>query len=118
MLLYFALHRSSFPMSWRVMGRVIATTILFTLLASAAVADTLYLKSGTVLKGTFIGYENGQFIFELEDGKRVLYRPAEVNRLVVDRGDLAGDVARETGGRESSAPRRPDLSNGRPEVFQ
>jgi hypothetical protein len=100
------------------MGRVIATTILLTLLASSAVADTLYLKNGTVLKGTFIGYENGQFIFELDDGKRVLYRPAEVNRLVVDRGDLAGDVAREPAGREPSPQRNPDLSAGKPEVFQ
>src|SRR5262245_13928761 len=117
MLLYSTQHRSTFPTSWRVMGRVIATTILLALLGSAAVADTLYLKNGTVLKGTFIGYENGQFIFELEDGKRVLYRPAEVNRLLVDRGDLAGDVAREPAPQRST-DRSTDLGKEKPEVFQ
>jgi hypothetical protein len=99
------------------MRRVIATTLLLTLLASAAVADTLYLKNGSVLKGTFIGYENGQFIFELDDGKRLLFRPAEVTRLVIER-DLAGEAPRGPARDEPPPQRNADPAGGKPELFQ
>jgi hypothetical protein len=99
------------------MRRVIATTILLTLLASAAAADTLYLKNGSVLKGTFIGYENGQFIFELDDGKRLLFRPAEVTRLVIGR-DLAGETRRDPVRDEPPPQRNADPGGGKPELFQ
>ncbi|QQS44855.1 MAG: hypothetical protein IPM66_12840 [Acidobacteriota bacterium] len=70
------------------MRKIILTIALMGLLAGAALADTLYLRNGSVLKGTLIGYENGQFIFELEGGRQVKYRPNEVTRLVIER-DLA-----------------------------
>jgi hypothetical protein len=104
-------------MSWRVMRRVLVTTILLTLLASAAVADSLYLKNGSVLKGTFIGYENGQFIFELADGQRVLYRPAEVTRLVIE-NNLAGETPRNPVRNEPPPPRAADPGGGKPELYQ
>ncbi|MBS1790626.1 MAG: hypothetical protein JST85_23105 [Acidobacteria bacterium] len=72
------------------MRKVIAVISLAVLLATTALADTLYLKNGSVLKGTFIGYENGQFIFELPNGNRPRFRPAEVDRLVIDR-DTVGN---------------------------
>jgi hypothetical protein len=99
------------------MRRVIATTVLLILLASAAAADTLYLKNGSVLKGTFIGYENGQFIFELDDGKRLLFRPAEVTRLVIGR-DLAGETSRDPVREEPPPQRNADPGGGKPELFQ
>ena len=61
------------------------TLFLLTLVACAALADTLYLKNGSVLKGTFIGFENGEFIFEVADGNRVKFRADRVSRLVLDR---------------------------------
>jgi hypothetical protein len=99
------------------MRRVIATTVLLTLLASAAAADTIYLKNGSVLKGTFIGYENGQFIFEMSDGRRLLFRPAEVTRLEIER-DLAGETRRDPV-RDAPPPQRSaDPASGKPELFQ
>lgn len=71
------------------MPKIIMTIALLGLMAVAALADTLYLRNGSVLKGTFIGYENGQFTFEIEGGRQVKFRPNEVTRLVIER-DLAG----------------------------
>jgi len=99
------------------MRRIIATTVLLTLLASAAAGDTLFLKNGSVLKGTFIGYENGQFIFEMSDGRRLLFRPAEVTRLVIER-DLAGETPRDPVRDDSPPPRNADPAGGKPELFQ
>jgi hypothetical protein len=63
------------------------TILMMLVLALAAVpilADTLYLKNGSVLKGAFVGFENGEFIFELGNGNRMKFRAAEVSRLVLD----------------------------------
>ncbi|HKX30346.1 MAG TPA: hypothetical protein VJ302_21830 [Blastocatellia bacterium] len=72
------------------MKKLLATIALLTLLGSAVFADTLYLKNGSVLKGTFIGYENGEFVFELGSGRRVNFPAGEVSRVALDR-DYSGN---------------------------
>jgi hypothetical protein len=67
------------------MRKILVTLFLLALAAGAALADTLYLKNGSVLKGTFVGFENGEFIFEVADGNRVKFRADRVSRLVLDR---------------------------------
>ena len=66
------------------MRKTLATICLSLLLASAALADTLYLKNGSVIKGTFIGFENGKFIFQLDNGSRGEWTPLQVNKLELD----------------------------------
>ncbi|MDX2029658.1 MAG: hypothetical protein SF339_03245 [Blastocatellia bacterium] len=66
------------------MKKILVSLVLLVLLTGAALADTLYLKNGSVLKGTFIGFENGEFIFEISNGNRVKFRAAEVSRLTID----------------------------------
>jgi hypothetical protein len=66
------------------MRKLLGTLVLLVLAAGAVWADTLYLKNGSVLKGAFVGYENGEFIFEISNGNRVKFRAAEVSRLVLD----------------------------------
>jgi hypothetical protein len=68
------------------MRKIFAATILTALMAGASLADVLYLKDGSVLKGNFVGYENGKFIFET-GGNRLEFRPDQVLRLVVERDD-------------------------------
>jgi hypothetical protein len=68
------------------MRKVFAALILTVLMASAALADVLYLKNGSVLRGRFVGYENGKFIFET-GGNRLEFRPDQISRLVVGRDD-------------------------------
>jgi hypothetical protein len=68
------------------MRKVFAALILAVLMAGAALADVLYLKNGSVLRGRFVGYENGKFIFET-GGNRLEFRPDQVSKLVVDRDD-------------------------------
>jgi len=68
------------------MRKVFAALILTVLMASAALADVLYLKNGSVLRGRFVGYENGKFIFET-GGNRLEFRPDQVSRLVIGRDD-------------------------------
>ncbi|MGH9839119.1 MAG: hypothetical protein ACREEM_10075 [Blastocatellia bacterium] len=67
-----------------VIRKTLVTLIFLALTAGAVLADTLYLKNGSVLKGTFVGFENGEFIFEISNGNRVKFRAAEVSRLVLD----------------------------------
>jgi hypothetical protein len=83
------------------MRKVIAVLILTVLMTGAALADTLYLMDGSRLKGTFVGYENGKFIFET-GGNRLEYRPDQVRRLVVDRNDTVGSAP----GRDDRYPSR------------
>ena len=68
------------------------------LLASVAVADTLYLRDGRSLRGTLLGFVNGRFVFRLgatqtgpssgpirrEEGEIQLFRPNEVDRVEID----------------------------------
>ncbi|MGH9753059.1 MAG: hypothetical protein ACREA2_09760, partial [Blastocatellia bacterium] len=68
------------------MRKIFVVLILVILMAGAALADVLYLKNGSVLKGRFVGYENGKFIFETS-GNRLEFRPDQVSRLVVERDD-------------------------------
>ena len=68
------------------MRKVFAALILTVLMASAALADVLYLKNGSVLRGRFVGYENGKFIFET-GGNRLEFRPDQISRLVMGRDD-------------------------------
>ncbi len=75
------------------MRKIFAVLIMTVLMAVAAMADVLYLKNGSVLRGVFVGYENGKFIFET-GGNRLEFRPDQISRLVVDRADTVGNVPR------------------------
>ncbi len=68
------------------MRKFFLVLLLTVLTAGAAFADVLYLKNGSVLRGSFVGYENGKFIFET-GGNRLEFRPDQISRLVVDRRD-------------------------------
>jgi hypothetical protein len=70
----------------KTMRKIFAVLILAVLMAGAALADVLYLKNGSVLRGRFVGYENGKFIFET-GGNRLEFRPDQVSRLVVGQDD-------------------------------
>lgn len=98
-------------MNRKAMRRILALVTLAVLLVSVAMADTLYLKNGSVLKGTFVGFENNQFIFELANGRRLTFRPAEVERLVMER-DAAGSIGAPVPGRPGPPDRDPYPSTG------
>lgn len=91
------------------MRKIIAVFTLAAMLALTALADTLYLKNGSVLKGTFVGFENGQFIFEISNGNRLKFRPTEVSRLVMER-DVADNTNPDT--RPGPPTRDPNPSTG------
>lgn len=78
-------------------------SILLVLFAgSAALADTLYLKNGRERRGTFIGYENGEFIFEIARGNRIQVKAGQVSRLVLDQDRTARGPRDEDRRRDSS----------------
>jgi hypothetical protein len=90
------------------MRRTFAAAILTVLMAGASLADVLYLKDGSVLKGNFVGYENGKFIFETA-GNRLEFRPDQVLRLVVE-----SDDRRPSGDRRPPIDRRPPRDANEP----
>ncbi len=89
------------------MRKIIAIIALLVLFTVAAMADTLYLKNGSVLKGNFIGYENGVFIFEINNGNRLKLRPSEVLKLVIERDTVADNRPVPDAGN----PNRPNWEN-------
>ena len=85
------------------MPKIMTLLVLAVSLASAAQADTLYLKNGSVLKGTFIGFENGQFIMEVTAGNQTKFATARVLRLEIERDSV---------GRRSRGEDRPWRDSG------
>ncbi len=85
--------RAGLPSRKIIMRKILAVSLLVVLMAGAALADVLYLKNGSVLRGTFVGYENGKFIFETS-GQRLSFAPNQVSRLVIERSDTVGNVPR------------------------
>jgi hypothetical protein len=93
------------------MRKFIVVLTLMVLLAGSALADVLYLKNGSVLRGTFVTYENGKFIFET-GGNRLEFRPDQVARLVVERGDTLGSAPGRNDGYPSRDPNNTSPSPG------
>ena len=86
------------------MKKTLASILLATTLTGFTLADTLYHRNGSVLKGNLIGYDNGEFIFEITSGddrnrgRRLRFPARDVIRIEIDRaGD--GDSAPSPGGR-------------------
>ncbi len=94
------------------MRKTLAALALIVLMAGAALADTLYLKNGSVLRGTFVGYENGKFIFET-GGNRLEFRPDQVSRLVIERSDTTGRVPERDDRYPQRDPNAPPSTGGR-----
>jgi hypothetical protein len=95
------------------MRKIFAVLILTVLFAGAALADVLYLRNGSVLRGTFVGYENGKFIFKTS-GQRLEFAPNQVSRLVMERSDTVGNVPRRDDRYPARDPNdRPPASGGR-----
>jgi hypothetical protein len=84
----------------RVMRKVIIPLVLLVWVAGAAAADTLYLKNGSVMNGTFITFENGKFVMDVAEGNRVEISVDRVSRLVIDRDAIY------RGSRRDNYPRR------------
>jgi hypothetical protein len=76
------------------MRKIMVALALLLLVAGMALADTLTLRNGTVLQGTCIGYEGGQFIFETSNGEQTKYSSWQVSRLTMDRGTNSDENTR------------------------
>jgi len=86
------------------MRKTLGSILLATTLTGFTLADTLYHRNGSVLKGSLIGYDNGEFIFEITSGddrnrgRRLRFPARDVIRIEIDRvGD--GDGTSSPGGR-------------------
>ena len=80
------------------MKRLTFAFLAILLLASVAVADTLYLRDGRTVRGTLLGFINGRFAFKVsstqtgpssgpirpEVGEIQFFRPNEVDRIEID----------------------------------
>ncbi|HWQ33025.1 MAG TPA: LecA/PA-IL family lectin [Blastocatellia bacterium] len=91
---------------------MIMTLVLVTLLTGVLRADTLYLQDGSVLQGTFVGYENGYFLFIINSGdenaRPLRFEARRVKRLVIDRNTTTPG---------NPPPQQPDRSRGNFETF-
>lgn len=88
----------TFSIYIRAMKKILLIVALLMIGAVAGWADTLYLRNGSTVRGRFVGYENGQFLFELENGAARRYRTSEVVRLVMEREEPVAPVVNEQPG--------------------
>jgi len=65
--------------------KIIPLLLLAVCAAGAAFSDTLHLRTGGEIEGTFVGYENNEFVFELADGTETRYRANRVSKVTIDR---------------------------------
>ena len=92
------------------------TLALTTLLASAALADTLVLRNGSILKGTFVGFDNGEFVFRISSGdnrnqgRTVRFPARDVTKLTLDNEGLDPNSNRDP--RNDGYPRRDPNTGG------
>lgn len=78
--------------------RAFGSSMLVVLLAVGASADTIYMKNGSVIRGTVIGYGNGEFTVQLNSGpggarSRATLAGEEIDRIEFDGGGAAGGAA-------------------------
>jgi hypothetical protein len=96
--------------------QLLITLTLTTLLASVALADTLVLRNGSILKGTFVGFENGEFIFRItsgdnrNQGRTVRFPARDVTKLTLD--DEGRDPNSGRDPRNDGYPRRDPNNTG------
>jgi hypothetical protein len=67
------------------MRKIMVLFVLLVCVASAALADTLYLKNGREVVGLCIGFENGEFTIVATNGNQLKFKADRVQRLVIDR---------------------------------
>ncbi len=79
------------------MKKLLLVVIILLAAASVAAADTIYLRDGRTVRGTLIGFVNGQFVVRVtsigtgsvtasrsETGELQYFRPNEVERVEID----------------------------------
>jgi hypothetical protein len=82
------------------MKKIVLALSLLLALATCAMADTIYLRDGRVLRGTVLGFMNGRIVVRLapagsqpnvatstlpdESGEIRFFRPAEVDRIEIE----------------------------------
>ena len=73
------------------MKKIILTLLFVLLTASVAAADTIYLRNGTAVRGTVLGYINGRFAVRLTATTTLPANPANRNQT----GESAARTVRE-----------------------
>lgn len=91
------------------MKKILGVVALTALLMNVALADVIYLKNGSTVKGTFVSFENNQFVFQRTDGTLVRYRTTEVDRLVMER-DTVGSTGAPVPSRPGPPSRNPNTN--------
>jgi len=72
------------------MKRLICSLLLVLAIASAGLADTIYLKNGRKVEGEVLRFENGQFVVQVSNPRSrtgydlVYFSPQEIDRIVID----------------------------------
>jgi len=73
------------------MRKILIILTMLMVFACVVIADTIYLRDGSLIKGTFIGFENGSFIIETSRGDHDSYPVRYVSRVVLDHPDINPD---------------------------
>jgi hypothetical protein len=84
--------------------RAIVAVTIVALLSIAALADTIRLKDGSIIKGRLTGFNGGKFSVAIGDGNRrreMTFSASEIESIEFERGDY---VDRNVGYTSTSAP--------------
>lgn len=81
-------------MRLNILTKALTILTLAVCLTGAALADTLVHRNGSILKGTFVGFENGEFIFKIttgdnrNQGRTIRIAARDVVKLTLDNDGL------------------------------
>ena len=78
----------------RTLLRALGSSALAAALAVGASADTIYMRNGSVIRGTVVGFSSGVFTVMLDDGSggassRATLAESEIDRIEFDEGSTA-----------------------------
>ena len=77
--------------------RALGSLALSAMMAVGASADTIYMKNGSVIRGTVVGYANGEFTVQLDAGPGNARSRAALAFDEVDRIEFDGDAGTSSG---------------------
>src|SRR5687768_13225175 len=79
--------------------RLLLSFCLVLCLSFAALADTIRLKDGSVIKGRIVGFRDGQFLVQIGDGARarqMTFFADEIDAIEFDANSAVNKVAQNT----------------------
>lgn len=97
------------------MKNILLLILVIVAISSSVFADTIYLKNGSVIKGTLVGFESNLFIFRMPNGKVLRFPADEVSKLDMDQKDSGSNPVNDDNGNTQPTDNSPTKPSNNPD---